>query len=64
MANYTVEITYKVRHLLRIGTDSPESATSFADNLVLENRNWNDMEYDTLISAYTSTVKENADAKV
>jgi hypothetical protein len=64
MADYTVEVTYKVRHLLKVGVDSPESALSFADELVSENTDWNDMKYDTLISEYTSIVKENVNAKV
>jgi hypothetical protein len=62
MADYTVEVTYKVRHLLKVGADSPESAEVFADELVSENTNWNDMKYDTLISEYTSIVKENVNA--
>jgi len=62
MPDYTVEVTYKVRHLLEVGTDSPESAESFADELVLENTNWGDMKYSTLISEYTSVVKEKTNA--
>ncbi len=62
MADYMVEVTYKVRHVLKVGTDSPESALSFAEELILENTDWNDMKYDTLISEYTSIVKENVNA--
>ena len=50
MPDYTVEVTYKVRHLLKVGTNSPESAESFADELILENMKLGDMKYDTLIS--------------
>ena len=59
MPDYTVEVTYKVRHLLKVGTNSPESAESFADELILENMKLGDLKYDTLISEYTSTVKED-----
>ena len=62
MSTYKVEVTYQVRHLLEVGTDSPESAEKFADELVLENTNWGDMHMDTYISAYTSKVKEGAHA--
>jgi len=62
MPDYTVEVTYKVRHLLEVGTDSTESAESFADELVLENTNWGDMKYSTLLSEYTSVVKEKTNA--
>jgi hypothetical protein len=56
MSDYKVVITYKVRHVLKVGTDSPESAESFADELIAEHVNWNELEYDTLISEYSSTV--------
>ena len=62
MSRYKVEVTYQVRHLLDVSTDSPESAEKFADELVLENTNWNDMQNHTYISAYTSKVKETVNA--
>ena len=64
MPDYTVEVTYKVRHLLEVGTDGPDTAESFADALVLENTNWGDMKHSTLLSEYTSVVKEKTHAKV
>jgi hypothetical protein len=62
MPNYTVEVTYKVRHLLEVGTDGPDTAESFADELVLANTNWGDMKHSTLLSEYTSVVKEKSNA--
>ena len=62
MPDYTVEVTYKVRHLLEVGTDGPDTAESFADELVLANTNWGDMKHSTLISEYTSVVKEKTNA--
>ena len=62
MSRYKVEVTYQVRHLLDVSTDSPESAESFADELILENMKLGDLKYDTLISEYTSIVKEDTNA--
>jgi hypothetical protein len=62
MPDYTVEVTYKVRHLLEVGTDGPDTAESFADELVLANTNWGDMKHSTLLSEYTSVVKEKSNA--
>jgi len=59
MPDYTIEVTYKVRHLLKVETSSPESAESFADKLIVENMKLSDLKYDTLISEYTSIVKED-----
>ena len=56
MSNYKIVITYKVRHVLKVETDSPESAKLFADELIAEHVNWNELAYDTLISEYSSTV--------
>ena len=62
MPDYTVEVTYKVRHLVKVETNSPESAESFADELILENMKLGDLKYDTLISEYISIVKEETNA--
>jgi hypothetical protein len=62
MADYTVEVTYKMRHLIKVKADSPELAEVYVDELILENTNWDDGKYDTLVSEYTSIVKENANA--
>ena len=62
MPDYTVEVTYKVRHLLEVGTDGPDTAESIAEELVLANTNWGDMKHSTLLSEYTSVVKEKSNA--
>lgn len=58
MPNYHVEVTYKVRQVRTVEADSPELAEKFVDMIIEKHLSVNNVEIDTFISAYTSTVKE------
>jgi len=58
MTEYKVVATYKVRHLLVVDADTPESAEEVMDTLVAK-IDWSEPLGGTTISAYSTEVEES-----